>query len=132
MKNLGKDIIAVIGTLVIIVVAFLLLSYGRKNEVSAILMFGTILDALVTAGVIGNAIVFLLVKITRFNSLKAAFWTLLMVNGLLFAMAAIIGSKADPTFGLGKLAVGYVVSFVFWFGLHWLWAQKNNSIPSTT
>lgn len=127
MKNLGKNALAFLGSIALIVIAFLLLSYGRKNEVSAILVFGRALDALVTAGMVGNLIVFLLVTITRFNPLRIALWTMLAVNGALFIVAALIGSKVDPTFSLGGLILGYVVSFVFWFGLHWIWSKVSGA-----
>jgi len=72
MKNSGRDAVALLGCIGIIVAAFLLLSYGRKHEASSILMFGHALDALVVSGVIGNLIVFLLVKTTRFNAVRVA------------------------------------------------------------
>src|SRR6185436_10208751 len=63
MKNLGKNALAFLLSIAVIVVAFLLLSYGRKHEVSAILMFGRALDAVATAGIVGNLIIFLLVTV---------------------------------------------------------------------
>jgi len=123
MKDLGKNALAFLGCIVLIVIAFLLLSYGRKNEVSAILVFGRTLDALVTAGIVGNLIIFLLMTITRFNPLRIALWTLLAVNGALFIVAAVIGSKVDPSFRFGGVMLGYVVSFLFWFSLHWIWSK---------
>lgn len=131
MNKLRKNGIAILATLVIIVAAFLLLSYGRRNEVSSILMFGHVLDALVTAGIIGNLIVFLLVMTTRLNALRVALWTLLVVNGILLVLSVVIGSRVDPQFKLAAVLVGYVVSFLFWFGLHWLLAQRNGSLPAT-
>jgi hypothetical protein len=80
MSNLRRDLVAVSGCVAIIVVAAFLLSYGRKHEVASILTFGYALDALVTTGVIGNFIIFLLLKTTRFNQLPVAFWTLLIVH----------------------------------------------------
>ena len=127
MKNLGKNALAFLLSIAVIVVAFLLLSYGRKHEVSAILMFGRALDAVATAGIVGNLIIFLLVTVTRFNPVRIALWTLLAVNGALFIVSAVIGSKVDPTFNLSGLLVGYVVSFLFWFGLHWLWSKASAS-----
>lgn len=49
-----------------------------------------------------------------------AIWTLLAVNGVLVLLTIIVGSKVDPTFSLGGVIVGYAVSFLFWFSLHWL------------
>ena len=91
MNTLRKDALALIGCLGIIVVAFCLLSYGRKHEVPSILIFGYALDALVTAGIVGNLIVFVLVKTTRLNPLRTALWTLLIVNGVLLLVTVIIG-----------------------------------------
>jgi hypothetical protein len=127
MNNLRKDIVAVLGSVAVIVLAFILLSYGRKHEVAPILMVGRSLDALITAGIGGNLIVFLLVKATRFNSLRTALWTFLVVNAVLFLVATLIGSRVDPQFRLVGVLVGYLVSFLFWFGLHWIWSKGKAS-----
>jgi hypothetical protein len=127
MNNLRKDALALLGCIGIIVIAFLLLAYGRKHEVTPILLVGRSLDALVTAGIVGNLIVFLLVKTTRLNSLRVALWTFLVVNAVLFLVATLIGSRVDPQFELGGVLIGYVVSFLFWFGLHWVWAKSKGS-----
>jgi hypothetical protein len=123
MKNSGRDAVALLGCIGIIVAAFLLLSYGRKHEASSILMFGHALDALVVSGVIGNLIVFLLVKTTRFNAVPVALWTFLVVNGLPAIVLALVGSRIDPQFQLTATLVGYVASFLIWFGIHWAWSQ---------
>src|SRR6185436_4356925 len=52
MNKLGKNIVALLICLGVILAAFFLLSYGRKHEVSTILMFGRVLDALVTTGIV--------------------------------------------------------------------------------
>ena len=123
MKNSGRDAVALVGCIGIIVAAFLLLSYGRKHEASSILMFGHALDALVVSGVIGNLIVFLLVKTTRFNAVRVALWTFLVVNGLPAIVLALVGSRIDPQFQMTTTLVGYAASFVIWFGIHWAWSQ---------
>ena len=130
MNRLLKDVIAAIGCLAIIAVAFGLLSYGRKNEVSSILMFGSALDALVTAGIIGNVIVILLVKFKRLAAFRTAVWTFAIVSGALLLVATIVGSRVDPQFSFGKIFVGYVISFVFWVTLHWVWSQLKTSTSS--
>jgi heme/copper-type cytochrome/quinol oxidase subunit 4 len=125
MKNLGKNALAFLGSIALIVIAFLLLSYGRKHEISTILIFGRILDALVTAGIIGNLLIFLFMTITRLNPLRIALWTLLVVNGALLLLTIVVGSKVDPSFSLSGVILGYVVSFLFWFSLHWLWSKAS-------
>ena len=109
--------------LAIIVVAFLLLSYGRSHQVTSILVFGRALDALVSAGVLGNLIIFLL-KLTRLDPIKIALWTMLVVNSILFVLAWAISSRVDPQFSLPGLLIAYVASFVFWFAVHWIWAKS--------
>ena len=129
MKDLGKNALGFLGSIALIVIAFLLLSYGRKHEVSTILIFGRVLDALVTAGIAGNLIIFLLMTIIQRNPLRIALWTLLLVNGALLLASTVVGSKVDPDFRFGGVMVGYVVSFVFWFGLHWIWSKASGPLP---
>jgi hypothetical protein len=131
MNNGRRDVVALLACIGIIVIAFLLLSYGRRNEVSSILAFGYVLDALITTGVVGNFIVFLLAKTTRFNPLRAALWTFAIVHAVpVLFMALVVGTR-DPRFNLGRVVVGYVVSFVIWTGLHWAW-RSTSSKPLTT
>jgi hypothetical protein len=110
------------------VLAFLLLSYGRKHEVPSILMFGYVLDALVTVGFLGNVFIFLLVKTTKFNSLRIALWTFLIVSAAPVLLLALTAARSDPQFRLGSVVIGYVVSFLFWFGLHWMWAKSQGQV----
>lgn len=124
MTNLQRNILALGTCLVIIVVALLLLTYGRSHGVSSILFFGKTLDALVTAGVLGNLIIFLL-RFTRLDQVKTALWTMLAVNSILLIVVWMIGSRVDPTFSLGSVVVAHIVSFLFWFGLHWAWSKTN-------
>jgi len=127
MNNLRRGALALFGCIAIIVVAFLLLSYGRAHQVSSILLLGYALDAMVVTGVIGNFIVFLLVKTTKLNPLRTALWTFLIVNAVPAIALAVIGGRIDPQFRLGATMVGYLVSFLFWYGLHWIWAQSNGN-----
>ena len=128
MKNLRRDALALIGSLAIIVVAFLLLSYGRKHGVSSIIMFGYVLDALVMAGILGNIIVFLLVKITKFDPVRTALWTFLIISAAPVLLIALTVGRSDPQFRLGSIVIGNVLSFLFWFALHWMWAKSKGQL----
>jgi hypothetical protein len=130
MSKLRTDLVAIGGCVLLIVAAFLLLTYGRSHQVSSILVFGYVLDALVFTGIAGNLIVFLLVKLTALKPLRVAFWTFLIVSGAPALALTLIGGRIDPNFNAINVVVGYAVSFVFWYGLHWLWAQKAK--PSET
>ena len=132
MKNLKNDVVALLGCVGIIALALVLLTYGRKYEVSSILLFGHALDAVVTAGVVGNLVVFLLVKITRISPLQIALWTFLVINVLLLVLATLIGSRVDPRFSFGSLLLAYVVSFIFWCALHWMWARSKDRTSVAT
>ena len=130
MRNLRTDLLAVGGCVLIIVGALLLLNYGRSHQVSSILLFGHVLDALVFTGAVGNLIVFLLTKLTRFRPLRVALWTFLIVSLVPAIAISLIAGVADPNFNVPKVIIGYVFSFFFWYGLHWLWSHKLN--PSET
>jgi hypothetical protein len=123
MRNLRTDLFAIGGCILIVLAALLLLSYGRSHQVSSILLFGHVLDALAFTGILGNLIVFLLIKLTSFRPLRVAFWTFLLVS-LVPAIAISLLAGADPAFNAPRVVIGYVVSFFFWYGLHWLWSNK--------
>ena len=121
MNNLRRDVVALGGCIGIIVIALLLLNYGKRNDVSSILMFAYALDALVVTGVVGNFIVFLSVKATKLNPLRIALWTFAVVHAIPLLLVAFIASRNDPQVSLGGVIIGYAVSFLFWTGLHWAW-----------
>ena len=127
MTNLQRNVMALGACLAIIVVAFLLLSYGRSHEVPPILFFGKTLDALVTAGILGNLVVFLL-RLTRLDPVKTTLWTMLTVNALLLILALLIGGRVDRSFSAASLFVAYAASFLIWFGLHWAWSKTNSPL----
>lgn len=129
MNNLGRQLLAVLGCIAIIIAALSLLTYGRKHEVASILFFGYALDAIVVAGVIGNLIVFLLVKTTRFNPLRTALWTFLTVTSLMLLTSVLLGIFVGP-FYFAPVLIGHAVSFFFWLGVHWLWS-RGHSEPQT-
>ena len=125
MNNLRRDALAVVGCVAIIVIALFTLQLGRGHQVFSLLLLGYMLDAIVMTGVIGNLVVFLLAKVTKLKPLRIAFWTFLVVNLFAFTTSLLIGMRIDPQFNLVGVVVGYVVSFLFWYGLHWMWAQKH-------
>ena len=119
---------ALLGCVAIIVIAFLLLTYGRKNEVPSILLFGYILDALITTGVIGNFIVFLLSKTTKLNPLRTAITVFAVVHGLLLLLIVVL-SRNGPRVNWAGVITGYLVSFAIWVGLHFAWRMTNRIEP---
>src|SRR5690349_1448807 len=120
MNNLKSNVLGLLACLAIIIVAFLLLGYGRSHDIRSILMIGHALDAIVTAGVVGNLIVFVLMMATRHSTFRTALWSLLIVNGALLLIATLIGSRVDPSFSFPTVFVAYLVSFLFWTTVHWI------------
>ena len=128
--NRRSDAVVLAVCVGIIVVAFLLLSYGRKNEVNSILMFGHVLDALITTGVVANVIIFLLNKATKLDPLRTALWTVAVVHVVLLTLVLLVVSRIDPVFSTGRVLVGYVVSFAIWAGLHYAWWRHRPEVYS--
>ena len=123
MRNLRSDLVAIGGCVLIIALALFLLSYGRSHQISSILLFGYVLDAIAFTGLVGNLIVFLLVKLTSLRPLRVALWTCLIVS-IVPAIAIVLLAGSDPKFNAPSVVIGYVVSFFFWYGLHGLWSHK--------
>jgi hypothetical protein len=124
MSNHRNDLAAIGGCVLLIIGAMLLLNYGRSHQVSSILFFGHVLDAVAFTGIVGNLIVFLLAKLTSLRPLRIALWTFLIVSVVPALALAAIGGRLDPSFNSSKVVIGYTVSFFFWYGLHWLWAIR--------
>lgn len=122
--NRRSDAIALLGCIAIIVIAFLLHRYGISNNVSSILVFGYVLDALITTGVIGNLIVFVLSKTTKLNPLRTAITVFAVVHAVLLLLIVVISRNGPPVNWAGVLT-GYVVSFAIWVGLHFAWRLTN-------
>lgn len=131
MRNLRTDLFAIGGCVLIILGALLLLNYGRSHQVSSILLFGYVLDAIVFTGLVGNLIVFLLAKLTNLRPLRIAFWTFLIVSVVPVIAITLIDGPTNPTFNAPNVLIGYVVSFFFWYGLHRLWAHKLKPAETT-
>ena len=130
MSKTRTDLVAIGGCILLIVSAMLLLNYGRSHQVASILLFGYVLDAIVFTGIVGNLIVFLLGKFRGVTSLPVVFWTFLAVSAIPAFALTLIGPRLDPNFNAPNVLIGYAASFLFWYGLHWLWTQKARSSPT--
>jgi len=124
MRKLHTDLVAIGGCVLLILGALLLLNYGRSHQVPSILFFGHILDAVAFTGIVGNLIVFLLIKLTRSTPLRVAFWTFLLVCLVPALALTLIAGAGNSNISAPNVLIGYFVSFLFWYGLHWLWSNK--------
>jgi len=120
MKNLKSNLIGLLACIAILIVMFLLLGYLRQHQVATMLGFS--LDAIITAGIVSNLIIFPLAIATRLSAFRTVLWTLLVVNGALLLLATLIGIRVGG-FNFPAVLASYVVSFLFWLSFHWLRSQ---------
>jgi hypothetical protein len=92
---------------------------------------GYILDALISTGVIGNFIVFLLSKTTKLNPLRTALSVFAVVHAVLLLLIVVISRNGPPVNWAGVM-IGYLVSYVIWVGLHFAWhmTKGNHALTS--
>ena len=124
--NRRIDTMALLSCAGIIVIAFLLHRYAIRNNVPLVLFFGYILDALITTGVIGNLLVFLLNKTTQLNPLRTAISVFAVVHAVLLLLIVVI-SRNGPAVNWAGVVIGHLVSFVIWVGLHFAWNLAKGS-----
>ena len=120
MRNLKSDLIGLLAFIAILIVMLLLLGYVRKYQVAT--MLGYSLDAIISAGIISNLIIFPLTIATRLSAFRTVFWTLLLINGALLLIATLIGIRVGG-FNFPAVLASYLVSFAFWLSFHWLRSQ---------
>jgi hypothetical protein len=112
--------------LAIIVAALFLLGFLRKHDFGGFYILGFALDAIVTAGVVSNLIIFALMMATRLSSFRTTLLILLLVNGALLLIATLLGILVGG-FNFPMVFLSYVVSFLFWLTIHWIWSQIRTS-----
>src|SRR6185369_1686389 len=122
MRNVKRDALGLLGCLAITAVALVLHRYMVTHGVGSAFLLGYTLDAIVTAGVLGNLIIFVLMMATRLSTFRTALWTLLIVNGALLLIAILLGIRVGG-FSFPAVILSYVVSFFFWLTIHWIWSQ---------
>jgi hypothetical protein len=125
--NRRSDAMILLIALGIIVLSFLLHRYGVRNNAPYIFLFGYVLDALVSTGVIGNLIVFVLNKTTKLNPLRTAISVFAVVHAALLLLIVVLSRNGPPVNWTGVL-IGYLVSFVIWVGLHFAWRTGRNQM----
>ena len=122
MRNVKRDALGLLGCLAIVALAIVPHRYMVTHGVGSMFLLGYTLDAIVTAGVIGNLIIFVLMMATRHSTFRTALWSLVIVNGALLLLAILIGIRVGG-FNFPAVVVSYIVSFLFWLAIHWLWSQ---------
>jgi len=113
----------------IIVIALLLHRYIVTNNV-AIFLVGYVLDALISTGVIGNLLVFVLNKTTKLNPLRTAIVVFAVVHAALLLLIVVISRNVPGMDNWGAVLISYVLSFAIWVGLHFAWRSKTGGRSS--
>ena len=124
MKNLKTDVLGLLACLAIIAVAFVLFGVIRTTSIAIV---DYALDAIITAGIVSNVIIFLLALTTRLRSFQVALRTLVIVHIGLLLIATSLGLRVDPRFSFVAVLVAYIISFIFWLGVHRLRSQLSAS-----
>ena len=122
MRNVKRDVLGFLACLGIIVLALIPHRYMVTHGVGSMFLVGYALDAIITAGVLGNLIIFVLMMAMRRSTFRTALWSLLIVNGALLLLAILIGIRVGG-FNFPAVCLSYIVSFLFWLAIHWLWSQ---------
>jgi len=123
--NRRSDAVALLGCVGILVLAFLLHRYVTKNPAASVFLLAYVLDPLIVTGVIGNFIVFLLTKTTKFNPQRIAITVFAVVHAACLLLILVLSSIGIPGPNWGGVLIGYVLSFVIWVGLHFAWRTTN-------
>jgi uncharacterized membrane protein len=138
LQNFGKGVSIVralrnvVIAIVIYALAFILtgevLARARPNLPFAV---GAFIDALVSVGVLFNFIVLVLVTTRMMPAARAVLTSAIVTVALLGVGLSLIAmsvpAEARPG-GLIILMLG--LSFLIWFFVHWLWAQRKTSTPA--
>lgn len=86
---------------------------------------GAFIDALVSIGILFNFIVLVLVTTRLMAAARAvvtsAIVTVALVGGALSVIAMRVPAEARPN---GVVLLMVTLSFLIWFTIHWMWAQK--------
>lgn len=124
MKNLKTDVLGLLACIAILAVAFVLFGLLRTTSIAIV---DYALDAIITAGIVSNLIIFLLALTTRLRSFQVALRTLAIVHVALLLVATSLGLRIDPRFSFLAVLVAYVISFIFWLGVHRVRSQLSAS-----
>ncbi len=124
MKALLKIAAALVAYVVLFMLAGKFLLATREHLPYLIT---TLLDSLISIGILFNFL-FLIFNTTGWLKAVRAVVISGIVTAALVIMMVVAISLGSPASGPGGAAIlGLVVSFLFWFGVHWWWAQRRSA-----
>jgi len=128
MKAIRNLVIAIIIYAVVIILVGKFLESARSQLPFVV---GTFIDALVSIGVLFNFIVLLLVSTRAMKATRAVITSAITTFVLIFGALSIISMRAPAEAGPNVISIlALVLSFLIWFALHWLWAQRKTQTQS--
>lgn len=125
MKALLKIAAALVAYVVLFMLAGKFLAATREHLP---FLVGTLLDSLISIGILFNFLFLVLFTTRWLNPLRAVLVSGIITSVLAVAMVAAI-AFGNPANGRpnGAAILGLVVSLLFWFGVHWWWAQRRSA-----
>lgn len=129
--RLMKALLKIAAALVVYALLFMLIGKflaGSREHLP--FLVGTLIDSLVAIGILFNFLVLLFVTTGWLAARRAVMISGIITSVLVIAMVAAI-AISHPVDGRpsGAVIMGMVLSFLLWFGIHWLWAQKKTQTP---
>jgi hypothetical protein len=132
--RLMKALLKIAAALVVYAVLFMLagkfLASAREHLP---FLVGTLLDSLIAIGILFNFLVLVFVTTGWLAAKRAVIISGIITSVLVIAMVSAI-ALSHPVDGRpnGAAIMGLVLSFLLWFGVHWLWAQRKNQTQAAT
>lgn len=121
MKAAIKILLALVAYVVLFMLGGKFLVAMREHLPYAV---GTMLDSLIAVGILFNLIVVLLVTTSWLAPARAVLTAGLASAILLMTFTSILAVRVPDARPNALAILGMVVSWLIWFGVHWLWAQK--------
>jgi hypothetical protein len=130
MKALLKIAAALVAYAVLFMLAGKFLASTREHLP---FLVGTLLDSLIAIGILFNFLVLIFVNTGWLAAKRAVIISGIITSVLVIAMVSAI-ALSQPVNGRpnGAAIMGLVLSFLLWFGVHWLWAQRKNQTQAAT
>ena len=135
LQNFGKgvSIVRALRNMIIAIVIYALaliltgevLARARQHLPFAV---GSFIDALVSVGILFNFIVLVLVTTRMMSAARAVLTSAIVTATLLAAGLSLIAMRVPAEARPGGLVIVMLgLSFLIWFFVHWMWAQRKTA-----
>lgn len=127
----GAPVMKALRTIALAIIAYALLfvltgMFLHSNRERLPFLVGTFIDSLVAIGILFNFF-FLVLATTGLLPAVRAVIVSGAITAVLVLVLVLLSSRAAPDGGPnGTAIIAMVASYLIWFGVHWMWAQKKN------